>query len=126
MDQKVISRSKEDYLKAVFIAIKTHGTCRNVDISNHLGVSKASACIAVKKLEQDGFVKRDDLRILLTDRGLQLAEKLYEKDMFFVKWFKEIGVSEKTAKEDACMIEHVISEETYSKLRAYLKKNQLA
>ncbi len=126
MDSRMISRSKEDYLKAVFIAIKAHGACRNIDISNHLGVSKASACIAVKKLEQDGLIKRDALRILLTEEGSELAEKLYEKDMFFMKWFRNIGVSEKTAREDACMIEHVISEETYSKLRAYLENNQLA
>jgi len=124
MEQKTIGKSKEDYLKAILIVLKEHGACRNVDVSNRLGVSKSSTCIAIKKLEQDGFVKRGDWRILLTEKGRVLAEKLYEKDMFFSNWFKQIGVSEKIAEKDACMIEHVISEETYCKLKNYILVGQ--
>ena len=124
MKQKTIGKSKEDYLKAILIVLKEHGACRNVDVSNRLGVSKSSTCIAIKKLEQDGFVKRDDWRVLLTEKGRVLAEKLYEKDMFFSNWFKQIGVSEKIAEKDACMIEHVISDETYCKLKNYILVGQ--
>ena len=124
MEQKTIGKSKEDYLKAILIVLKEHGACRNVDVSNRLGVSKSSTCIAIKKLEQDGFVKRDDWRVLLTEKGRVLAEKLYEKDMFFSNWFKQIGVSEKIAEKDACMIEHVISDETYCKLKNYILVGQ--
>lgn len=123
MDYKTISRSREDYLKAVYITIKKYGACKNVDVSNQLGVSKSSACIAIKKLEQDGFIKKYDWRIQLTEQGFELAEKLHEKDMFFLKWFKEIGVSEKTAEIDAHMIEHAISEETYNKIKGYINTN---
>jgi len=120
MNQKKISRSKEDYLKAVYAAIAKHGACRNMDVSKHLGVSKSSACIAIKKLEQEGFIVKDDWRILLTEKGQEIGCKLYEKDNFFANWFKKIGVSENTAISDACLIEHAISEETYNKIRKYL------
>ena len=120
MEQKTIGKSKEDYLKAILIVLKEHGACRNVDVSVRLGVSKSSTCIAIKKLEQDGLVEKDEWRILLTEKGKILAENLYEKDLFFSSLFKQIGVSEKVAERDACMIEHAISEETYSKLKNYI------
>lgn len=120
MKQKKMSRSKEDYLKAVYVAIKKHGSCRNMDVSKQLGVSKSSTCIAIKKLEQEGFVEKDDWRILLTEKGQEIGRKLYEKDNFFADWFKEIGVSAEIAQKDACRIEHAISEETYNKIRKYL------
>jgi len=120
MNQKKISRAKEDYLKAVYVAIKKHGSCRNMDVSKYLGVSKSGTCIAIKKLEQDGFVVKDDWRILLTDKGQEIGCKLYEKDHFFADWFREIGVSEDIALKDACRIEHAISEETYVKIRNYV------
>ena len=120
MEQKTIGKSKEDYLKAILIVLKEHSACRNVDVSVRLGVSKSSTCIAIKKLEQDGLVEKDEWRILLTKKGRILAENLYEKDLFFSSLFKQIGVSEKVAERDACMIEHVISEETYCKLKNYI------
>ena len=125
MEQKTIGKSKEDYLKAILIVLKEHGACRNVDVSYRLGVSKSSTCIAIKKLEQDGLVEKDEWRILLTKKGRILAENLYEKDLFFSSLFKQIGVSEKVAERDACMIEHVISEETYSKLKNYIADKRL-
>ena len=125
MEQKTIGKSKEDYLKAILIVLKEHGACRNVDVSVRLGVSKSSTCIAIKKLEQDGLVEKDEWRILLTKKGRILAENLYEKDLFFSSLFKQIGVSEKVAERDACMIEHVISEETYSKLKNYIADKRL-
>ena len=125
MEQKTIGKSKEDYLKAILIVLKEHGACRNVDVSVRLGVSKSSTCIAIKKLEQDGLVEKDEWRILLTEKGKILAENLYEKDLFFSSLFKQIGVSEKVAERDACMIEHAISEETYSKLKNYIADKRL-
>lgn len=122
MNEKKVSRSKEDYLKAVYIAIEKHGACRNMDVSKCLGVSKSSTCIAIKKLEQDGFIRKDDWRILLTQKGNEVAEKLYEKDLFFTEWFRKIGVSENTAMVDACKVEHAISEETYCKIKSFLNE----
>ena len=125
MEQKTIGKSKEDYLKTVLIVLKEHGACRNADVSSRLGVSKSSTCIALKKLEQDGLVEKDEWRILLTEKGKILAENLYEKDLFFSSLFKQIGVSKKVAERDACMIEHAISEETYSKLKNYIADKRL-
>ena len=125
MEQKTIGKSKEDYLKAILIVLKEHGACRNADVSVRLGVSKSSTCIAIKKLEQDGLVEKDEWRVLLTKKGRNLAENLYEKDLFFSRLLKQIGVSEKVAERDACMIEHAISEETYSKLKNYIADKRL-
>ena len=86
MEQKTIGKSKEDYLKAILIVLKEHGACRNVDVSNRLGVSKSSTCIAIKKLEQDGFVKRGDWRILLTEKGRVLSFALhFSPDQIYTK-----------------------------------------
>jgi len=117
-----IRRSKDDYLKAVYVSIKKYGACRNLDVSKYLGVSKSSTCIAIKKLEQEGFVIKDDWRILLTEKGRKIGCGLYEKDNFFASWFREIGVSEDVAVSDACRIEHAISEETYCKIKRYLNE----
>lgn len=120
MGQMTISRSKEDYLKAIFMVKNEQGASRSSDVSNRLGVSKSSTSIAIKKLESDGLVKKNERKIFLTEKGLKLAEKLYEKNVFFTKWFKEIGVSDQIAEDDACLLEHVISDETYYKVRESL------
>lgn len=120
MENKTIGKSKEEYIKTIYIVSKRYGACRNVDVSKRLGVSKASTSIAIKKLEQEGYVIRDEWRVLLTSQGFELAEKLYEKDVFFSNWFKNIGVSEETAEADACKIEHAVSEETYRKIKNYI------
>lgn len=122
MGQMTISRSKEDYLKAIFMVKNEQGASRSSDVSNRLGVSKSSTSIAIKKLESDGLVKKNERKIFLTEKGLKLAEKLYEKNVFFTKWFKEIGVSDQIAEDDACLLEHVISDETYHKVRESLGK----
>lgn len=122
MEANTIGRSKEEYLKAILIVKKKYGACRCVDVANHLGVTNPSTSAAVKKLEKEGFVERNDWRILLTPKGQELAESLYEKDMFFTNWFKAIGVSEETAEVDACLVEHAISDETYIKICDFLKE----
>lgn len=120
MNQKALGKSKEDYLKAILIMQIEYGACRVIDVAKHMDVSKSSASIALKKLEQEGLVTKSDWRVLFTEKGKAIAEELYEKDHFFAEWFKKIGVSEKTAEADACLIEHVVSEETFRKIKDYL------
>ena len=118
----MIKTSQEDYLEAILIQIKEAGACRVTDVAAQIGFSKASTSVALKKLEDEGYVSRDDWRILLTDKGLEKANATYERHNFFAELFKKLGVDEETAEEDACRIEHVLSEETYGKLKEYAMK----
>ena len=86
-----------------------------------MGYSKASVSVALKKLEEDGCIIRDEWRVVLTDKGKDIAQSIYDRHEFFSEWLKRIGVSRETAEEDACRIEHVLSEESYEKMREYLE-----
>lgn len=85
MGQKTISKSKEDYLKAIFIVIRKNGACRVTDIARQMGGTKASTSVALIKLEEAGYLYRDDWRVLLTEEGKQIAEITYERNNFFIK-----------------------------------------
>ena len=117
---ETVGKSKENYLKAILITNEKYGACRAVDISRQLSVSKASASIALKKLEEEGFILRDEWRITLTEKGTVIARHIYEKDLFFSEWFERLGVSTDTAKADACKIEHIISDEIYQKMKKFV------
>lgn len=117
----MMRQSQEDYLEAIFIQIKQLGACRVTDIARQLGVTKASTSVALRKLEEEGYVYRDDWRVLLTDEGLLTAKATYEKHEFFVGWFQKLGIDMAIAEEDACGIEHVLSDKTYEKIREYVE-----
>ena len=117
---ETVGKSKENYLKAILITNEKYGTCRAVDISRQLSVSKASASIALKKLEEEGFILREEWRITLTEKGSVIARHIYEKNLFFTEWFENLGVSKENAKVDACKIEHIISDETYQKMKKFV------
>ena len=116
----MLTRSREDYLEAILVQIKNAGACRVTDVAKQIGYTKASVSVALKKLEDDGYVYRDDWRVLLTEKGKVLANATYERHSFFLEWFRNLGVPDDTAKEDACRIEHVLSDETYEKLKEYV------
>ena len=117
---ETLGKSKENYLKAILITNEQYGACRAVDISRQLSVSKASASIALKKLEEEGFISREDWRIKLTEKGSVIARDIYEKNLFFTKWFEKLGVNKGIAEADACRIEHIISDETYQKMKKFV------
>ena len=95
-----------------------HGYVRCVDIAEQLGVKKPSVSRAVKELSKSGhLVKNADGALSLTETGLQLAEQIYEKHRFFTERLIAAGVDPKTAEQDACGIEHVISSESFQKLK---------
>lgn len=83
MCSEKMGRSGEDYLKAILIQIRTEGACRMTDVADRLRYSKSSVSTALRKLEDDGFVVRDNWRVLLTDEGMEIAEKLYNRYLFF-------------------------------------------
>ena len=116
---KKLHASGEDYLEAILVLQKQKGMVRSVDVARHLDVSKPSVCHAVATLKNGGFLTMDDGFFLhLTNIGREVAEQIYEKHRFFTERLIAAGVDPKTAEADACRIEHVISEESFRRLKA--------
>ena len=117
-----IRKSGEDYLEAVLVLQKEKGMVRSVDVSRHLDVSKPSVCHAVATLKEGGFLTMDEDSFLhLTDVGREVAEKTYEKHCFFTRLLVEAGVEPKTAEQDACRMEHAISDDSFQKIKSGLQ-----
>lgn len=118
-----LHKSGEDYLEAILILEKKKGEVRSVDVARYMEVSKPSVCHAVSTLQNNGFLKMDKEHFLhLTEKGRQIAEMIYERHCFFTQELIAIGVNPETAETDACKIEHVISKESFDKLKAAMKK----
>ena len=118
------NNSTEDYLKCILSLQNERGSVRAVDIARTLKVSKPTVSVTVRKLyDQDLICFDRDGHIYLTIKGKDTAEKVNEKNILLMKVLKSIGVSEKTATEEACMIEHVIGEETYKCLERFYSRH---
>ena len=113
--------SGEDYLEAILVLKNKLGMVRSVDVARHLEVTKPSVCHAVATLRDGGFLVMDaDYFLHLTDVGREVAEQIYEKHRLFTERLIAAGVDPKTAEADACRIEHVISDESFQKLKKQL------
>ena len=111
--------SGEDCLEAILVLHKKTGMVRSVDVARHMEVSKPSVCHAVATLREGGFLTMDsDYLLHLTGVGREVAEQIYEKHCFFTDRLIEAGVDPETAERDACRIEHVISDESFQRLKA--------
>ena len=111
--------SGEDYLEAILVLQRKKGMVRSVDVARHMDVSKPSVCHAVATLKDGGFLTMDgDFFLHLTDVGRETAEQIYEKHQFFTIQLIAAGVDPETAEADACRIKHVISEESFQRLKA--------
>ncbi len=110
--------SGENYLETILVLKNKYGYVRSIDIARELGYSKPSVSRAVNVLKNDGYITFDpNGMILLTQKGTEVAEKIYHKHNVISNYLMSIGVSEETAKNDACKIEHVISEESFERIR---------
>ena len=119
----IIKESAENYLEAILSIKKEKGSVRSIDVANDLGVSKPSVSVAMKNFREEGYVTVDDNGFLdLTEKGLEIATKVYERHLVIAKALIALGVNEKTAYEDSCRIEHCISEESFEKLKEFLNK----
>lgn len=117
--------SGEDYLEAILVLHKKMGMVRSVDVARHMDVSKPSVCHAVSTLKDGGFLTIDEDHFLyLTDIGLEVAETIYERHCFFTELLIAAGVDPKTAEADACRMEHVISTESFLRLKEAAAKEQ--
>lgn len=121
-----IKESAENYLEAILMIKKQKGCVRSIDIANHLNFTKPSVSVAMKSFREEGYITVDiDGNISLTEKGLKIAGKVYERHEVIARALIGLGVDEKIAYEDSCKIEHDISEETFEKLKEHLKKHTL-
>ena len=112
-----ILRAAEDYLEAMLMMQQKHGYIRSIDIAEHLGVTKPSVTYTTKRLRENGYITMDrDGLITLTPSGMNIASSMLDRHHTLTKFLMELGVDAKTAEEDACKMEHDISEQTYTAL----------
>lgn len=117
-----LHQSGEDYLEAILVLHSRKGDVRSIDIADYLQYSKPSVCRAVSVLRKAGCLTIDKNHfIYLTDIGRAIAEEIYDRHCFFTDFFIKIGIDPIVAEEDACLIEHNLSEETYEHVRMFLK-----
>ncbi len=115
-----LHESAEDYLETILILRERNGQVRSIDIATEMNYSKPSISVAMKKLRENGYILMDsDGFITLTDSGYQIASNIYDRHKVLTAFFISLGVNEKTAAEDACKIEHDLSEETFEKIRKH-------
>ena len=115
--------SGEMYLETIYVLSQQSPNVRSVDVAEHLGYSKPSVSRAVGLLKQDGLLRVDEMGYLkLTDDGEQRARKIYERHTVLTKLFIQLGVDEKTAAEDACRIEHYISDASFAAIKKHMLK----
>lgn len=119
---KQLYESGEDYLEMIHILHLKHNFVRAVDVAHGLNVSKPSVSRAMGILRDGGFIHiENDGNINLTDAGKEVAMRIYERHMVLSQWLMDLGVSEETAMEDACKLEHDISAESFACLKAHLR-----
>ncbi len=115
-----IHESAENYLETILMLKKTKGMVRSIDIANELDFSKPSVSVAMKNLRENGYIEVDSSGyISLLEKGRIIAERMYERHTLLSDWLIALGVDPKTAVEDACRIEHVISAESFEAIKAH-------
>ena len=118
-----IHKSAEDYLEMILMLSEEKGYVRSVDIATGLSVSKPSVSVAMKHLREDGYITMDkDNYIALTEAGMVIARRIYDRHKALTEILIRIGVDPATAQEDACKVEHDISTETYDAIVSQLRK----
>ena len=118
-----IHKSAEDYLEMILRLTEEKGYARSVDIAMGLGVSKPSVSVAMKQLREGNYIVMDkDNYISLTETGMEIAQRIYERHKVLTRMLTMIGVDEKTAEDDACKVEHDISVQTCTALKDQLEK----
>lgn len=118
-----IMKSSEDYLEMMLMLKESKGYIRSIDIACELGVTKPSVSYATKRLRENGYISMNPEGLIeLTDAGFKIAQKIYNRHKVISNFLISIGVSEKTAYEDACKMEHDISAETFEALLNHLEQ----
>ncbi|MBS7298448.1 MAG: metal-dependent transcriptional regulator [Eubacteriales bacterium] len=120
----IIKESAENYLESILVLKNKKGYVRSIDIANELSVTKPSVSVAMKHFREEGYIViGDDGGITLTEKGLEIAESVYDRHRTIAAALMAIGVDEATAYDDSCKIEHDISDQTFQKLKEFINKN---
>lgn len=118
-----LQESGEMYLETIYVLSQQQTSVRSIDVAEHMGFSKPSVTRGLTLLKEEGLIKKEDNKyIVLTEAGKILAKRIYERHTVLRKLFIDIGVDEETATEDACRIEHYISDTTFEAIKAYIRK----
>ena len=118
-----IKESAENYLETILMLQNKKGNVRSIDIANELSFTKPSVSVAMKAFREEGYILVDENGLIrLTEKGRQIAERVYERHRILARALMALGVDEETALEDSCKIEHDISSQTFEKLKEYLIK----
>ena len=116
-----IQESAENYLEAILMIKLNKGYVRSIDVANHLNFSKPSVSVAMKNFREDGYIAMGpDGSINLTEKGQEIAERMYERHQIIAKALMALGVDEETAYKDSCKIEHDISDLSFEKIKEHL------
>lgn len=116
-----IYESAENYLEAI-LALSEKGAVRSIDVAQYLSFSKPSVSRAMSLLRENGYVIMDEDGFLsLTDAGMSIAASIYERHRLLTRWLTQLGVDPEVAAEDACKIEHCLSEETFAAIKRHVK-----
>ena len=119
----VIKESAENYLESILMIKQKKGVVHSIDIATDLGFSKPSVSIAMKHFREEGYILMNaGGEITLTDKGLSIAERIYERHQVIAKALMALGVDEDIAYEDSCKMEHDISDMTFEKIKEHIKK----
>lgn len=121
----VIHESAEDYLESILVLRERRGQVRSIDVVNELGYSKPSVSIAMKKLRESGYISMDaDGSITLNESGLEIASRIYGRHKTITRFFVLLGVDPTVAAEDACKVEHDLSDETFARLKEFVERTE--
>ncbi len=119
-----IKESAENYLETILVLSKKHGAVRSIDVANEMNFTKPSISVAMKRLREDEYITvNHDGNITLTDKGMEIASRIYERHQLIAKILIALGVNEETAYEDSCKIEHDLSQESFEKIKAYYEEH---
>ena len=120
-----IYKSSEDYLERILVLKKQNGKVISIDIANSMNFSKPSISRAMKNLKENNYITINaNGEIDLTEKGLNIANRIYERHVILSSYFMRLGVSEEIAKEDACKIEHDLSDETFEAIKNHIKQEK--
>ena len=121
---KKVHASGENYLETILLLKREKGYVRSIDIATKMGFSKPSVSRAMGLLRENGYITMDPREgwIELTEKGQEVAERMYERHDLICRWLKALGVSQETAEEDACRIEHDLSEETFARIKEHIRE----
>ncbi|MCK9217941.1 MAG: metal-dependent transcriptional regulator [Firmicutes bacterium] len=120
-----VGETIENYLETIFILLKEQSVIRSIDVVRKMGYSKPTISVMMKQLRESAFIEMDESGyITLTDTGLEIAERTYERHVMLTKILIGLGVDEEVARDDACKIEHNLSKESFACIKEYYLKNK--